>query len=168
MALDANPPKPAANFAVKPEAPSGTAAAIRVSARTPLPDFRKLLTRAMLLTFATLVPALLIFIILKSGTGDLQNPQAAVEPQSAIHATLKQGPGVQRFSVDSNAQPTGDTIVSRNARGTIEREETVFNDGTSQITSYDYDPRKRQLRITVYNRDGSTSAKSYTVDSKKR
>ena len=167
MALDVQPPKPVANFAVKPDASAGAAPAIRVSVKSPLPDFRKLMTRAILLTIATLVPAFLIFVFLKSGAGDLQNTQAAVESQSDINSTPKQGPGRQQIAVDPEALPTGATIVSRNARGTIEREETAFGEGTSQITSYDYEPRKRQLRITVYNRDGSTKAKSFTVGKKR-
>ena len=167
MALDVQPPKPAPNFAVKPHAAAGAAAPIRMSGRSPSTDFRKLVMRAILLTFATLVPALLIYAFLKSGAGDLQSTQAAIKQQSDSHSTLKQGPGVQQIAIDREAHPTGTTIVSRNGRGTIEREETAFSDGTSQITSYDYDPRKRQLRITVYNRDGSTSARSYTVDPKK-
>jgi hypothetical protein len=168
MALDIQPPKPAANFAVRPDASAGAAPAIRMSVKSPLPDVRKLLTRAILLTFATLVPAVLIFVVLKSGTSDQHVNPASVELSSPQRAIANQGPAAQQISVDLEAQPTGEMIVSRNARGTIEREETVFSDGTTQITSYEYDARKHQLRITVYNRDGSTSAKSYTVALKKR
>ena len=167
MALDVKPPKPAANFAIKPDASTGAAPAIRLSVRSPRPDVRKLLTGAILLTFAILVPAFLFFVFLKSGNSDQRGTQATVQPALDIHESPNQGPRGQQIAVDPEALPTGATIVSRNARGTIEREETAFGDGTSQITSFDYEPRKRQLRITVYNRDGSTKAKSFTVGKKR-
>jgi hypothetical protein len=168
MALDVKPPKPAANFAIKAATSSAAGLTLRMSARSPLPGFRKLLTWAALLASATLIPAYLVFVFLKSGIGNLPITQASVEGPSSSNTTGDQRPGRQRFFVDRDSRRIGETIISRNGRGTIEREESAFSDGTSQITSYDYDPRQRRLRITVYNRDGSTSAKSYMIDPRKR
>jgi hypothetical protein len=151
--------------AAKASASPRTTSKLRLPAKPSLPDARWIAAAAAGLAF--LATGTLVLLLLPSA--DRTNTEAvSPSPVAAAptgSATLDHSLAAVAY-LDPHATKRGETIVSRNSQGLIQREESLYSDGSSDITAYDYDAHKRKLRITVYNRDGTTSTKDFTYSHK--